>query len=135
MLQAKLQCSVSWILDKAYRDNVPRELKEPFYETQDVRNLSVYWFSDFIEETFHNNYQWNLLLSITKLGLQEGKAGSNSLSFSINEINNFRFHNLQSKTLGFHQFIFSLKNHWESRRTEAHNRVYMFILKKKLADV
>lgn len=37
ILQAKLQCSVSWILDKAYRDQIPKEFKDPFYETQDVR--------------------------------------------------------------------------------------------------
>lgn len=37
ILQAKLQCSVSWILDKACRDQIPKEFKDPFYETQDVR--------------------------------------------------------------------------------------------------
>ncbi|XP_061178757.1 calmodulin-regulated spectrin-associated protein 1-B-like isoform X1 [Saccostrea echinata] len=33
--KAKLQCSVSWILDKAFRDQIPKDLKDPFYETQD----------------------------------------------------------------------------------------------------
>ena len=40
-LQAKLQASLSWILAKSYKEGIPAEFKEPFYETPEVDIIMI----------------------------------------------------------------------------------------------
>ena len=97
-MQAKQRASIKWLLSKAYNNNTPEELKEPFYKDHDevdrlkphivhaLANAELYCMALsnlYADPNFHNLNHWGVIQALARKGVFVAEPSDCSLTETV----------------------------------------------------